>query len=282
MTRMTNKRPSSRCGQFAFLTIASLFCLSIISTPAAAEAISVTSFGNPIWEPVDFHLFTAPLGDGVGDPAFEEFRTTATTILPSPNHEFNPQLFVGPGAAHSGFETEIGDGVANAGYPEKVIFNAEDFTPLAGVILSWMNVAGPNAPDGTNPEVPDTPDYDTGPTISNDLFPISGLFTVRRNGELYEPVSDMNPPLPPLDDSLSPPFNVEGYSHFPIFFGESTLFADPPVPTAGEYSYNIKLEDQAGNGYVVTAEFAVVPEPTSFALASFAILGLMMTRRRRS
>ena len=70
--------------------------VALNSSSLQADVISVTKFGDPVWEPVDFHLFTAPVGDGVGNPAFEEFKNTATTILPEPEYVFNPLLFVGP------------------------------------------------------------------------------------------------------------------------------------------------------------------------------------------
>ena len=64
----------------------------LASQPALAE-VTVTPIGSPIWMPVDFHQFAAPIGSGI-DHYLEEF-TLQGKILSPPNHVPNPALGIG-------------------------------------------------------------------------------------------------------------------------------------------------------------------------------------------
>jgi hypothetical protein len=52
------------------------------SAPGEAQGVWSTPIGNPTWRPVDFHLFSAPIG--TAETGYAEFLETALAILPSP------------------------------------------------------------------------------------------------------------------------------------------------------------------------------------------------------
>src|SRR3954452_16071004 len=94
-------------------------CTAVIRT--ANASIVVTTIGDPVFLATDFHVFSAPYGTAAS--AYAEAVTTLETILPPPNHVFNPVLTIGPGAPHPGpYTTEMGQGVAAAGYRQATQF----------------------------------------------------------------------------------------------------------------------------------------------------------------
>ena len=66
--------------------------------------------------------------------------------------------------------------------------------------------------------------------------------------------------MPPLDASLSPPFHVDGHSHFPIFLDDNIEFGPPgtdPSDPSGAYEWTIRMLDQTGNGWEITVRFVI-------------------------
>ena len=120
-----------------FLAIHSGLYLS--TSPVSAQPATISPIGNPIWKPVDFHLFTAPASTD------EEFFHTNSSLLPSPQHEPHDDLVVGPGTSHAGpYHTELAAGLAAQGYPERSLFPVEEFYGAPnGVYFVWMNVPDP-------------------------------------------------------------------------------------------------------------------------------------------
>jgi len=217
------------------------------ATPAQHSVVRLERIGDPIWRPVDFHLFSAPIGS---PPNFEGFATTAVSLLPPPNHELHPQLLIGPGAAHAPpYDAELAQGVAALGLKEGRVFGASEFSGINGIYLVFMVVPDPGTTGSS-------PDFVSGPIIPNTLFPITVTIVTTRNGEVF----DVSAPstVPPLNDpSLTPSFDVQGHSHFPYFVADAAIFGPPGVGPAGNYRYTVTLTDQQGNGWTMHAHFIV-------------------------
>ena len=215
----------------------------------ATQGVRITPIGNPTWKPVDFHLFSAPVG--TPETGFAEFTATALALLPPPNHQFHPALGVGPGAPHvPPYDSELANGVAALGLHEGVRFNTAEFSNGIGVFLAWMNVPAPGTTGSS-------PDFASGPIIPNRLFPIHVSSTDLHNGRKFSDVAAFD--VPPLDQSLDPPFNVDGHSHFPMFLADVADFGPAGAKLPGSYEYRTVMTDQSGNGWFIRAHFAVGP-----------------------
>jgi hypothetical protein len=217
--------------------------------PAQQSVVRLERVGEPIWRPVDFHVFSAPIG--TPETGFEEFVTTALSLLPPPNHRLHPQLLVGPGDPHAApYDKELAQGVAALGFEERRVFGASEFTGVNGIYLVWMVVPDPGTTGSS-------PDFASGPIIPNTLFPITITGVSTRNNELFD-AALANSTVPALNDpSLTPPFDVEGHSHFPFFIAEATIFGPGDVGPAGNYKYTISMTDQEGNGWTIHAHYVV-------------------------
>lgn len=219
-----------------------------LAAPPPAQGIRITPIGNPTWKPVDFHLFSAPVG--TAESGYAEFSETMLALLPPPNHVFHPDLGVGPGAPHSPpYDSELAKGVADLQFHEGVRFNTSEFSNGEGVWLVWMTVPAPGTTGSS-------PDFASGPIIPNTLFPIEVSTRHQHNGK---PFTAEDFEVPPLDANLTPPFNVDGHSHFPFFNADNADFAPPGAKLPGSYEYQIVMIDQLGNGWRITAHFAVAP-----------------------
>jgi hypothetical protein len=216
--------------------------------PAQHSVARLERLGDPIWRPVDFHLFSAPIGSF--ETGFQEFVNTALSLLPPPNHQFHPQLLVGPGAPHAPpYDTELAQGVAAQGFEEGRVFGASDFSGTNGIWFVWMVVPDPGTTGSS-------PDFASGPIIPNTLFPITVRIVTTRNGEVFD--TSATSAVPPLNDpSLDPSFDVEGHSHFPYFVADAAIFGPAGVGPAGNYRYTITMTDQQGNGWTINAHFVV-------------------------
>jgi len=214
----------------------------------------VKRVGEPIWRPVDFHLFAAPIGSF--DNGFAEFFALGGQLLPPPNHIVIPPGVVLPGAAHAPpYDGELAQGVAANGFVDRHSFPASAFSAESrnGIYLVWMLVPDPGVTGRS-------PDFASGPIIPNSLFPIiiNGIAT--RNGETFDPVFVADLQVPPLDQNTAPQFaGMEGYSHLPVFTADAQVFGIDPAntPPEGRYQYEITIRDLAGNGWDIVAQFVV-------------------------
>jgi hypothetical protein len=216
----------------------------------ASDGVRVTPIGNPTWSPVDFHLFSAPIGTGAS--GYEEFLETLLALLPPPNHVFHPDLGVGPGAPHAPpYDSELANSVANLGFREGTRFNlTEEFSNGAGVYLVWMNVPSPGTTGSS-------PDFASGAIIPNSLFPIHVTLRNLHSGKVFSGVQEFL--VPKLDGSLNPPFAVDGHSHFPVFIADNADFGPENEQRRGSYVYQITLIDQLGNGWRIEGHFVIAP-----------------------
>ncbi len=240
-------------------TILSLVVVTFLSFSQVASAeISTTAVGNPIWEPADSILFTAPAA------SFESFVETLQTLLPPPNHEFDAANGgIVPGIPHAGpYDIELSTAVADAGFPSKTVYSAAEISgqPLA-VFLATMLVPAPGT-TGSNPDSA----AGTDAIIPNTLFPIDVGIQLSLDGEI---VRDFGFPVEALE-------GFDGHSHIPLFFAQATVpFLPEAVDPLGSYEWQISLRDVDGNGWDISAPFQVVPEPNTFAVLGLASLGLI-------
>ena len=232
---------------FAFLALLSSVAPAADRSPLI-EVIAVP-IGRPVWMPVDFHMFSAPIG--TADSGYVEFVETMAALLPPPDHALDPHFGIGPGAAHAGpYGTELGESVRRLHLRDRILYESSDFTQGNGVWLVWMNIPASGASGAS-------PDFPVGRVIPNELFPIRVAGTDIRNGRKYSVLGEFE--VPPLDAATDPRFaGMDGHSHFPIFFADSADFGPPGTPLRGSYRYLVTMLDQSGQGWFVHAHFAIL------------------------
>jgi hypothetical protein len=226
----------------------------------APPDITALPLGHPIWKPVDFHMFAAPIG--TESSGYVEFNQTMQMLLPPPDHVWDPALGIGPGAAHVGnYSYELRDSVRALRLRERQMYMQSEFTQGQGVFLVWMNVPSP----GTNGS---SPDFGRGPIIPNALFPIHVTGTDYRNGRTFSVLADFE--VPPLDANLGKRYaGLDGHSHFPIFIADNADFGPTGTPQGGSYSYVVTMLDKSGQGWIVVGRFDIESGP--------AVAGTSMT-----
>jgi hypothetical protein len=240
----------SRRFRLAMLLIAVLVLVGPVvasaSGPSPDLGVHLTRVGDPIWKPVDFHMFSAPLG--TAESGYVEFMETTLGLLPEPYHTLHPELGVGPGTAHNPpYDQEMADGVAAQGYRETMRFRPPEFRKGMGVWTAWMNVPDPGTTGSS-------PDFGSGPIIPNELFPIHVTANSTRNGAPYSAVFDG---YVPALDAVNPPFLVDGHSHFPFFLADNADFGPPGTQVNGTYQWNVTMRDSAGNGWDIQVDFII-------------------------
>lgn len=235
---------------FAAFAITMMTVAGTWAAPPPAHGVRATPIGTPTWQPVDFHLFSAPVGTAA--TGYAEFGDTALGLLPPPEHVFHPALLVGPGSPHAPpYDAEIAAGVAANGYHEGVRFRTAEFSNGEGIWLVWMNVPAPGS-------IGSSPDFASGPIIPNSVFPITFSSISYHNGKEFNPFLGAGS-VPPLDDSIDPPFSVDGHSHFPFFIADNADFGPVGAKLRGSYRFVITMVDATGSGWLIEAHFAVAP-----------------------
>jgi hypothetical protein len=231
---------------------------------AGPVAVTVTPIGTPNFGPADFHQFSAHFGAD-----FSAFNAVTEALLPPPNHLPNPALGIGPGAPHAGpYTHELADGVADNGFVDKMLFSPQEWAPPNGIMFTFMVVPTP----GTTGR---SPDFASGPIIPNSQFPIHVSWAILLNGtNPFGGTAEFD--VPPLDASIGFP-GVDGHSHFPIFLGANS----DPLDPRGHWTSQVTVTDVNGNGFVLTSNFDVVPEPASLLLWGGGLAGLLRFVRRR-
>ena len=204
-----------------------------------------TVVGTPLWEPADYHQFAAAVG-----PNFENFGDIAGGILPPPNHQPHPDLGIGPGDPHAGpYTGEMAAGVLANAYVEHVTYTQAQGSLPNGIMQIFMVVPSAGAPTGSSP------DSASGPIIPNTIFPISVTVDTYSQGIII-PDQSFGFDVSALDDTLDPPFSVDGHSHFPLFFGQA--FDELPAIPA-DLETRIEILDADGNGYDLSMVANAIP-----------------------
>jgi hypothetical protein len=229
------------------LVLASLLTLTP-NADASRRDVELESFGRPIWKPVDCHLVSAEIG--TAGSGYAEYFETLQSLLPPPRHVPIEALGIGPGAPHHPpYGSELRRGVADLGLHEGRRFRSREFSDGQGVLLACMVVPRP----GTRGS---SPDFRAGRIIPNQLFPIDVEGTAFRNRRVFDENFDFQ--VPPLTADIG--FDVDGHSHFPVFFVTNFDFRpmdQPGISPRGWYRYDITLTDTTGKGWRVRADFVV-------------------------
>ena len=71
-----------------------------------AHHVHLKRIGRPSWRPVDFHMFSAPVG--TAGNGYADFLTTILALMPPPKHQFHPQLAVAGPIVRKGSNGEDG------------------------------------------------------------------------------------------------------------------------------------------------------------------------------
>jgi hypothetical protein len=254
------------------LLAAATLLAALAPAPARADVITITKVGNPTWQPVDVHLFTAP-AEPFGTVGF----ATADAIL-FPHFFINSSGVVVPVPPDPGpYTNELATGLARNGFSDRSVFAPQDLAGKPnGIWLTYMLVPGPGSPTGKSP------DYASGPIIPEALFPIVGTEEVLRNGVHFDSGTVTTRALSTLG------FIVDGSSHRPQLIENDLPTADNPLgltadQLGGHYQTTMSLRDAQGNGFNIVAQFDVVPEPSTFALLALgggALAGWRRWRKR--
>jgi len=99
-----------------------------------------------------------------------------------------------------------------------------------------------------------SPDFRNGKIIPNRLFPVTVDGAAFQRGRLFDPNFDFQ--VPPLTAQLDPRFDVDGHSHFPVFFATNADFG-PKGDLRGRYRYDIEFRDASGQGWRLQAHFVI-------------------------
>jgi hypothetical protein len=238
-------------GLVGLLAIAPATAGQASTSTGSAAHIALQKLGNPAWMPVDLHVFAAPIGTAAD--GYAEFATTLGNVLPLPHYQSVQCLGIGPGTPEQPpYDHDVADGISNLGYPQGLLFGQQQFSDGGGIYFAYMVVPTPNTPN-----IGSSPDYASGPIIPNSLFPISVTGVTRRDTAIYDPnLTTFN--VPAINDPcVVPSFNVDGFSHFPIFVADNSDFGPPGTKLPGMYTYNLTMQDSAGNGWKLSAQFVI-------------------------
>lgn len=206
--------------------------------------VTIRKIGKPAWRPVDFHMMKANLGIGYAD-----FINFAATLLPAPAHAPHPELGIGPGTAHSGWESELGTAIRTAGITEQTTFTTSDFDQPNYWFFCYMVVPDKGAPTGA------TPDGASTPMIEKRLFPMASRGVVYRDGGIFDSAFAFD--VKALD-AIEPPFATGNHSHFPMFAATDSSANGPGSDGPGTFTYHQVVLDQLGNGWEIDTKFRVV------------------------
>jgi hypothetical protein len=211
---------------------------------ANCNGCSMMELKTPAWTVAGALMTAAPVGSPEsGTDAYYEWLGT----LLSPNHESIDGLY-GPGIPHAPpYDEEPFQLLTIAGGKPQQNFTEAEFGGLNGVALLISVVPRVTAPSGSSA------DFDSGPIMPNDLFPLYIDGDLYRNGVIYDAVFDG---FYQGYDALSTPIEKDGPSHLIIPFGENSSYF-PEVQAQGHYVFRISIVDSLEEGWVIDVPFTV-------------------------
>ncbi|MBK7077485.1 MAG: hypothetical protein IPH44_34845 [Myxococcales bacterium] len=239
--------------RFALTTLATL---GLVACDASSEG---TIDGPP---PVDAGV-DGPFDNGttvvattrVGDPRWETtgWQLAAVSSWAAADgvwaaHVFNSSVNAfGPGTPHAPpYDAEISDAMTRLGLDPGNVFFVDQWREPRNLVAFGVIVPSATAPSGS------TADYASGPYIPGDLrLRVDGDLII--GGTVVDPDFDSDYPT---YREIAPQLTVDGSSHLPLTFGESTMYI-PGDP--GQYRLRVQLREIAtpGNGWNIEVSFTV-------------------------
>jgi hypothetical protein len=199
---------------------------------AQAPTISLTKIGSPIWRPVDFQLFSAPV-----EP--DAAATTSAALQP-----LDPRGVTTYTTPHGPpYDTELSTNAAAAGFINRRVFLREAMDYPNAIFSAFMWLPNPGITGSSR-------DFASGPVIPNSLYPMTQSGEVWKDGALHYDYGESLSQVRPTDQ----PF--DGASHR---FSRS-YFGNRDADNVGNYEFHRSLRDAQGNGWDIVVPFQVVAE----------------------
>jgi len=218
---------------------------------AEADDVAATldRVGSPLWKPVGLVQSVAVIGTWFDN--YAAYLALGECLL-SPNHSYdNVNGGFGPGQAHAApYDSEIIDAASGCGLVQGAAFAEGDFFSAegGGVVLSLLLVPEEGGLTGS------TPDYATGPVISDGLFPLTVDGAVFKDGELVD--DDFDEPYASLSSRGG---TEDGFSHVPLSWACSPDSFEPVGESyVGAYGWLVARRDANGDGWDVRVPFEIV------------------------
>jgi hypothetical protein len=218
-----------------FLITAVIASAALNAGHSAAQppAVTLTKIGSPIWRPVDFQLFSAPV----------EPDGTATAISRA-LEPLQPPSGVAPYTTPHGppYDSELSTNMAAAGFVSRSVFPREAIMGDPNRIhIAFMLLPDPGITGSAR-------DFASGPVIPDSLYPLSGHSEMWKDGALEFNFGDSQIVLRPTE------LPFEGTSHR-IILGN---YWNRGANNLGDFERRSSLRDAQGNGWDFVAPFKVV------------------------
>ena len=203
-------------------------------------SFSATAIGEPAWNVGGITLFSAPL-----DPATQECLFAA-------NHTFGQGVW-GPGVPHDPpYDVEIVEAVAGCGYDAKVRFSEGEFEDPNGIYVALAIQPAIGAFPG------ESPDFDNGPVIQDNRFPMLISGDLRRGGIIVD--QDHDGSFPSAADYG---FSVDGRSHVVWATGSNITRMPAGATPPGDYTWEVTFTDATGSAWDLTIPFTIEEDATT-------------------
>jgi hypothetical protein len=215
------------------LVVAAFSAVPPGQSAAQPPAVTLTQIGSPIWRPVDFQLFSAPV-----EP---DAAATATINALQPLDPSGVATYTTPHAPP--YDTELSTNAAAAGIVNRSVFPREVMTYPNGIFFAYLLLPDPGITGSSR-------DFASGPVIPNSLYPMTTSGEVWKDGAVSLDYGETSSVLRPTDlpfDGASHRFRASSYGNH----GADNL---------GNYEFHRSQRDAEGNGWDIVAPFRVVAE----------------------
>jgi hypothetical protein len=214
------------------LAVAAFTAVQPGQSSAQPPAVTLTQIGSPIWRPVDFQLFSAPV-----EPDPEALSAVLRALAPGDGA--NPYTTPhGPP-----YDTELSTNAAAAGFVNRSVFPREIMAYPGGLFFGFLLLPDPGITGSSR-------DFASGPVIPNSLFPITRTGEVWRDGALEYVYGGASSVVRPSDQ----PF--DGSSHRVV----GQTYWHRGANNLGNFEFHRSLRDAQGNGWDMVAPFRIVAE----------------------